>query len=87
MCIDKESTSAGLYGGMLPVVNTCTIPYAHVLYMGCGKGRYVNGKPMYKGSGRGWGEIRTLEHMCLLSIRVRYLMLIYCIWVVEKGGV
>ena len=30
--IDKESTSAGLYG-MLPVVDTCTIPYVDVLYM------------------------------------------------------
>ena len=26
VCIDKESTSAGLYGGMLLVVDTCTIP-------------------------------------------------------------
>ena len=55
MCIDKERTSAGLYGGMLPVVDTCPIPHAHVLYMGCGKGRNVNGEPMYKGSGIGWG--------------------------------
>ena len=31
--IDKESTSAGLYGGILPVVDTCTIPYVDVLYM------------------------------------------------------
>ena len=48
VCIDKESTSAGLYGGMLPVVDTCTIPCVHVLYMGCG---------------RGWGGIGTLEHI------------------------
>ena len=61
--IDKESTSAGLYGGMLLVVDTCTIPYVHVLYMGCDKGRYVKGEPMYKGSGRGWGLIGTLEHI------------------------
>ena len=61
--IDKESTSAGLYGGIVPVVDTCTIPYAHVLYMGCGKGRYVNGVPMYKDIGRGWGGIGTLEHI------------------------
>ena len=33
VCIDKESTSAGLYDGMLPVVDTCTIPYAHLLYL------------------------------------------------------
>ena len=58
--IDKESTSAGLYGGMLLVVDTCTIPFVHVLFMGCGKGRCVNGEPMYKGSGRGWGWIGTL---------------------------
>ena len=57
VCIDKESTSAGLYRGMLLVVDTFTLPYAHLLYMGCGKGRYVNGEPMYKGSGRGWGGI------------------------------
>ena len=31
--IDKESTLAGLYGGILPVVDTCTIPYVDVLYM------------------------------------------------------
>ena len=31
--IDKESTSARLYGGMLPVVDTCTIPYVDILYM------------------------------------------------------
>ena len=61
--IDKESTSAGLYGRIVPVVDTCTIPYAHVLYMGCGKGRYVNGVPMYKDIGRGWGGIGTLEHI------------------------
>ena len=47
----------------MPVVDTCTIPYAHVLYMGCGKERYVNGDPMYKGSGRGCGGIGTLEHI------------------------
>ena len=63
VCIDKESTSVGLYGGILPVVDTCTIPYAHVLYLGCGKERYVNGEPMYKGSGRGCGGIGTLEHI------------------------
>ena len=38
VCIDNESTSAGLYGGMLPVVDTCTIPYAHVMYKGSGNG-------------------------------------------------
>ena len=48
---------------MFPVVDTCTIPYAHVLYMGCGKGRSLNGEPMYKGSRRGWGGIRTREHI------------------------
>ena len=63
VCIDKESTSACLYGGMLPVVDTCTITYAHLLYLGCGKGRYVNGEPMYKGFGRGWGGIGKLEHI------------------------
>ena len=63
VCIDKESTSAGLYRGMLLVVDTFTIPYAHLLYLGCGKGRYVNGEPMYKGSGRGWGGIGKLEHI------------------------
>ena len=63
VCIDKESTSAGLYGRMLLAVDTCTIPYAHVLFRGCGKGRYVNGEPMYKGSRCGWGGIRTREHI------------------------
>ena len=63
VCIDKESTSAGLYGRMLLLVDTCTIPYAHVQYMGCGKGRYVNVEPMYKGSRRGCGGIGTLEHI------------------------
>ena len=61
VCIDKESTSTCLHGGILPIVDTCTIPYAHVLYMGCGKERYVNGESMYKDSGRGWGGIGTLE--------------------------
>ena len=35
-----------------PDDDTCTTRYVHVLYVGCGRGKYVGGEPMYKGCGR-----------------------------------
>ena len=57
LCNDNESTSSSVYVGVVPqlsIDDTCTTRYAHVLYMDCGRGRYVDGESMYKGCGRDW---------------------------------
>ena len=57
VCNDNESTSSSVYVGVVPqlsIDDTCTTRYAHVLYMDCGSGRYVDGESKYKGCGRDW---------------------------------
>ena len=57
-CVTKTNPHQPVYVSELchsiPVVDTCTTRYTHVLYMGCGRGRCVGREPMYKGCGRRW---------------------------------